>query len=486
MAPVCVARRLTLPAVLVFMLILTIVPSNLNSLLCYDHQALLKIKLSVDTLVKFDLNGQGSPPPPLLSDVPYRRHGKRSGSLVKIKAYLALRQNRLHCYPSLHDATCRRRPSWRVLDPVGTWLVPVVSPDEETHPPRPCLPRRCRGGVDHRHLRPLARATQTADVPAPIRCALVNARSIVNKTFILKDYFTSQNLDLLFVTETWLSVGESAALSELLPLGCTYFNSPRTTGRGGGVAVILKENLSCKLLSRLSFSSFELCMFELGRTSPIPCAVIYQLPKYNKDFIHEFSDFLTGLMPNYDSILIVGDLNVHVCCPQKPLAKDFINLIEAFNLEQHVTGPTQEHGHTLDLILSCGLITSNVLICDAVFSDHMPVLFEFASPCLVNKPCAAARRCRMVNPGTAAQFSSAFYATMSGSVSPLDTNTEGLTSSFLTTCNNIIDCVAPLKTMRPKPKSEPWLNDVTLLRGVNAGELNASGRKTNSMFLMIS
>lgn len=50
-------------------------------------------------------------------------------------------------------------------------------------------------------------------------------------------------------------------------------------------------------------------MFELGRLSLGLCVVIYQLPKYNKDFIDEFSDFLTGLVPNYDSILIVGDLD---------------------------------------------------------------------------------------------------------------------------------------------------------------------------------
>lgn len=382
MAPVCVAHCLTLPAVLVFMLILTIVPSNINSLLCYDRQGLLKIKLSVDTLVKFDLNGQGKPPPPLLLDVPahllrtevslprrrrHRRQGTRGGSLFKIKVYLALIEDWLH-YPSLYDATCHCLTSWRVLDPMGTWLVPVVGPDEETHP---LHPRLRRGGVDYRHLQQLARATQTVDVLAPIRCALVNARSIANKTFILKDYFTSQDLDLMFVTETWLSVGECAALSELLLLGCTSFNSPRTTGCGGGVAVILKENLNYKLLSRPSFSSFELCMFELRCSSPMLCTVIHRRPKYNKDFIHEFSDLLTGLVPNYDSIVIVGDFNVHVCCPLKPLAKDFINLTEAFNLEQHVTEPTQEHGHTLDLVLSCGLPTSNVLVCDAAFSDRV-------------------------------------------------------------------------------------------------------------------
>lgn len=127
--PVCVAHRLTLPVVLVFMLILAIVPSYINSLLCYDRQALLRIKFSADTLVKFDLNGHKTPPPALLSDVPAhllraevllprRRHRRRQGnrgSLVKIKAYLVLRENQRHCYhQSPHDATCHCLFSWHV------------------------------------------------------------------------------------------------------------------------------------------------------------------------------------------------------------------------------------------------------------------------------------------------------------------------------------------------------------------------------------
>jgi len=47
-------------------------------------------------------------------------------------------------------------------------------------------------------------------------------------------------------------------------------------------------------------------------------------------------------------------------------------------------------------------------ICDAFFSDHMPaVLFE-AVCCQIAKPRAAARTCRVINPSTAAYFSTVF------------------------------------------------------------------------------
>jgi len=49
---------------------------------------------------------------------------------------------------------------------------------------------------------------------------------------------------------------------------------------------------------------------------------------------------------------------------------------------------------TLDLVLSYGLPVFNLDVCEAFFSEHMPVLFE-AAMCSV-KSHAAARRCRVI------------------------------------------------------------------------------------------
>ena len=101
-----------------------------------------------------------------------------------------------------------------------------------------------------RHLRALCRAPRTADasdVPVPARFGLVNARSLANKTFILRDFFMSRGLDFLCLTETWLSAGESTPLIELLPPDCCYFNSPRSSGRkGGGIAVVFNSGFKCR------------------------------------------------------------------------------------------------------------------------------------------------------------------------------------------------------------------------------------------------
>lgn len=146
------------------------------------------------------------------------------------------------------------------------------------------------------------------------------------------------------------------------------------------------------------------------------------------NFLNYFSDFLAEIMPKYYRVLIVGHFNIHVCCLDKPMAKGFLNHIDSFNLVQSVSGPTQEHGHTLDLVLSYGLPVLNLEICDAVFSDHMPVLFETVLACHTVKPRAPSRRCRMINPSTAVQFSVAFR--QSGTAPESVLNTDKLSSWF--------------------------------------------------------
>lgn len=77
----------------------------------------------------------------------------------------------------------------------------------------------------------------------------------------------------------------------------------------------------------------------------------------------------------------ITTFNIHVSCPGNALIEDFIYLIDSFDLAQSAAGPTHKHGHTLDLVLSIGLPVFNVNITDAVFSDHMPILFDILQEC---------------------------------------------------------------------------------------------------------
>jgi len=174
----------------------------------------------------------------------------------------------------------------------------------------------------------------------------VNVRSISNKSFILNDLFTSHFLDFLFVTETWLKQGDLMPLAEIAPPDCAFFSSPWASGHGGGVATIFKNCFKCKSVTTDTFSSFQVQLLNVDLNCPMLCALIYRPPTCNKDFIQQFSDFLSDLVTRADRLLILGDFNIHLCCSSKMLVKEFITILESSKFVQSVCGPTHNLGHT--------------------------------------------------------------------------------------------------------------------------------------------
>ncbi len=71
MAPVCAAGHLLLPVLWMFVLFLFTVLKTANSLLVYDHQTLLDIRLAVENTAIYNWGGKyNSSHPPLLRGLP--------------------------------------------------------------------------------------------------------------------------------------------------------------------------------------------------------------------------------------------------------------------------------------------------------------------------------------------------------------------------------------------------------------------------------
>lgn len=101
---------------------------------------------------------------------------------------------------------------------------------------------------------------------AALRMALMNSRSITNKTFVLNYIIQSKKFEFLFVTETWQRNMEHTPLIELYPRDYTFIILPRVSGRGGGLAAMFRSHFSCRLVKTVSLSSFEIQMIKIGCT----------------------------------------------------------------------------------------------------------------------------------------------------------------------------------------------------------------------------
>lgn len=81
-----------------------------------------------------------------------------------------------------------------------------------------------RRGMVHSNLRSVRRAgpmklsaVSSSNRPVEstiVLMALINARSVVNKPFILNDYYVTYGLDFLLITETWLNDADTSPLAE--------------------------------------------------------------------------------------------------------------------------------------------------------------------------------------------------------------------------------------------------------------------------------
>ncbi len=153
-------------------------------------------------------------------------------------------------------------------------------------------PRVCRREVNPRNLRSLDYSPssehqynlttyqfthQEMDC-TKVRMALLNIRFISNKTFAINEPILSHELDLLFMTETWLNAGELGPHSEVCPKDYNFFNMTWSVGRGGGLATIYRNNFKCRLLATELFSSFEVQLFKMDGCNPLLCIHVYRPP----------------------------------------------------------------------------------------------------------------------------------------------------------------------------------------------------------------
>ena len=97
-------------------------------------------------------------------------------------------------------------------------------------------------------------------------------------------------------------------------------------------------------------------------------------------FFDEFASFPESLSITSTSLLITGDFNFHDDVNHDQNARRFLDLLDTFNLKEHISTPTHRSGHTLDLIITRedDKIASNFIVHDPVISDYLAVHCQLA------------------------------------------------------------------------------------------------------------
>ena len=224
-----------------------------------------------------------------------------------------------------------------------------------------------------------------------LKCMYFNARSIVNKLEELELCIKEENLDIVAVTETWLT--ENISASEYCLEGYTLIRKDRKDqikSRGGGLAMYVKDEITVLERDDLIEQLFpETLWCELNfKGEKTLIGVFYRAP----DCLISNNEAMYSLIgkAGKENVVIVGDFNfpeIKWSCKNNLLPEHpFITCINDNFLEQLIDTPTRGE-NILDLVLcSDTSFVQNVTVGEPfATSDHQIIRFDLVVSKEVNK-----------------------------------------------------------------------------------------------------
>lgn len=295
---------------------------------------------------------------------------------------------------------------------------------------------------------------------------LINARSIMNKADNIREMMIDNELKCLAITETWHKCNNSdPEIIELCPPGYTFYGVPRPAhkgSRGGGVGLILEDNIKVKTHVGVEQNSFEQMNILLKWGSEkLKMVILYRPPtsKFNDEmFLTELEDVLTSIISNSsERLCILGDFNLHVDDEKNRSTIRFNEILQALGLRQNITDPTHRQGHILDLVISKedDAAFCDFVVTDQTLSDHFLVTCKFSKPTTISKQSRV--KIRALKRVNTAQFA----IDMTAGLSLCDsTSPDTLTNHYNETASKAIDKHAPEKWIIPKGENnKAWYSD---------------------------
>ena len=149
-------------------------------------------------------------------------------------------------------------------------------------------------------------------------------------------------------------------LGDLNSNGYTFKNFPIEDCRGGGIGLLFRDYLQINNVSHHNLISFQYITCTIG-SSQHSCNIsllgCYHPPPSKINiasdavFIDQFGILLEDIISDAGNLIILGDMNIQVNKPDEVIPQDYLQMIEALDLEQLVTFPTHKLGNTLDHVI---------------------------------------------------------------------------------------------------------------------------------------
>ena len=305
------------------------------------------------------------------------------------------------------------------------------------------------------------RGTKSASVKKTLKIVHLNARSILRHLDDVQCLVKSQRPDILAISESWL--GPSVSDAEVTLPGYTIYRLDRSRS-GGGIAVYVVDHLTVSPLSCdapcgdvealwLSISSFK------SSLSSFAFGCMYRPPSAPSSSVSNLCSILESLLLSHKHVVACGDLNIDTSDSAHPFTRSLQNFITSHSLSCPISHPTRV-SETRCSVLDHFLTSSDVPISHASvlnfpISDHLPIILsiDWSVP---NPPFKTITR-RSLKKFEPSSFNEDLIAVPWSLVDLFD-DVDDKVFAFNSLFSGVLDCHAPVKTVRVKKNCAPWIS----------------------------
>ena len=210
--------------------------------------------------------------------------------------------------------------------------------------------------------------------------------------------------------------------------------------------------------------TLELLRMQISSTSGrrICIYIVYRPPRGTKlsgtgtEFYSDIDILFTDASISTIPVIILGDFNIHF--NYEPKSSRLRNMLNDYQMQQHVHSATHEHGNILDLVITHQRdnLVSNISVMDYAMSDH------YCVECTLNvsiKPAKARfeqkRAVKHIQMGVFVNDIKVKNTQMRTE----ELSVDKMLDAYNNTLSKTLNKHAPLKKTRVKTQPHPWYNE---------------------------
>ena len=223
-------------------------------------------------------------------------------------------------------------------------------------------------------------------VSPPFKVGVFNAQSVANKSASVCHWIAHNDLHIAAVVDTWHDGNDSPSLVACTPPGYRYIERARPrvddlrplNTNHGGVCLFHRGNMHVRPITLPSYDAFEyLSVYVQGSGMNSLVLVLYRPGSaiITDKFFESFTDLLERTV-SYTSVIIAGDMNIHLDNLTDHHTIKFNHILAVFGLTHHVQSSTHRCGHILDVLITRSDLTTRSVYVDQPMSDHSTITAE--------------------------------------------------------------------------------------------------------------